>query len=277
MTLRNALPAALLALSLTPSVALADPPAPKVCVAVAGDPDESMRASAETLADAVSHREGLRGVADADARAALRGDAITDAARASEVADLAAARRSLRGEDRDAAALDGVSTRLGCGLVVELMARPAGTLVRVYDPVQRAWPASREVTSVDVAVIDQVVLPALTVRTTNATAASDAATSDAGVADGSTSERQARPRSTGNTRNPRPPRPGDLPRRIVRPPNDRRAAPATRSPQRSAWSRAWPWVAVGGVALAVVGVYFLAQDGATTSTTRVTVVHPGVP
>ncbi|MFO0652811.1 MAG: hypothetical protein U0326_41730 [Polyangiales bacterium] len=277
MTLRYALPAALLARLLTPSAALADPPAPKVCVAVAGDPDESMRASAETLADAVSHREGLRGVADADARAALRGDAITDAARATEVADLAAARRSLRGEDRDAAALDTVSTRLGCGLVVELMARPAGSLVRVYDPVQRAWPASREVTSVDVAVIDQVVLPALAVRTTNATASSDASTpTDASApADGSTANGTAA--QAGPAANSAQPASGQGSSAANRSgTNDRRVAPA-QPESRSVWSRAWPWIAVGGVALAVVGVYFLAQEGATTSTTRVTVVHPGVP
>lgn len=261
MTPRTARYATLSALLLAAPAAYADPPAPKVCVAVAGDPDEAVRASADALTDALSHREGLRGVADADARAALRGETV---AAASDVADLAAARRALRGEDRDAASLDGVSARLGCGLVVELMARPAGTLVRVYDPVQHTWPASRELTAIDAATLDVVVVPALAAR--NAPAAADAGVAtatDAGVAatDGGAQPATDTGASTAN--------------RAAA--GDRRAAPATRSPQRSAWSTAWPWVAVGGVALAVVGAYFLAQDGATTSTTRVTVVHPGVP
>jgi hypothetical protein len=252
MTARTARSAALAALLLASPAALADPPGPKVCVAVAGDPDEAVRASADALTDALSRREGLRGVADADARAALRGEAV---AAASDVADLAAARRALRGEDRDAAALDGVAARLGCGLVVELMARPAGTLVRVYDPVQHTWPASRELAAIDAATLDAVVVPALAARSASAADAGAPAT-DGGAQPATGAASPAANRTAAV---------------------DRRAAPAARSPQRSAWSTAWPWVAVGGVALAVVGAYFLAQDGATTSTTRVTVVHPGVP
>lgn len=273
MTPRSAARAALLVTSFATSAAFADPPAPKVCVAVAGDPDESMRASAETLADAIAHREGLRGVADADARAALRGDSLANAASAADVADLAAARRSLRGEDRDATALDAVSTRLGCGLVVELMARPAGALVRVYDPVQHAWPASRELPSIDAATLDAVVLPTLArhdapAASTDASTPTDAAVSaDASSSNGSavTAANTAQP---ANAQNPSAAgRSGT---------NDRRVT-AAQPASRSVWSRAWPWIAVGGVALAVVGAYFLAQEGSTTSTTRVTVVHPGAP
>ncbi len=254
--IRRSAPLAAL-LTLTPSIALADPPAPKVCVAVAGDPDESVRASADTLADAIAHREGLRGVADADARAALRGETI---ATTSDMADLAAARRTLRGEDRDAATLDGVSTRLGCGLVVELMARPAGTLVRVYDPVLRAWPSSRELPTIDAATLDATVTPALAARTAaSGSTTNGTATTTSGAANA------AQPASAANASASN--RSGA---------NDHRVA-ATQPATRSVWSRAWPWIAVGAVALAVVGVYFLAEDGVTTSTTRVTVVHPGVP
>jgi|GEM_PF-1372990 len=250
MTLRAPpLVAALCLLAASATVA-ADPPPVKVCVTVAGDPDESMRAGAESVSDAVAHHPGLRGVADADARAALRGDPSP-----ADFADLAAARRSLRGADADAPALDALSLRLGCGLVVELMARPAGAAARAYDPVRRTWAPARELTALDATVVTAVVLPALEARNApspDAGAASDAsAPADAAVTDAS-ADAGARAATV-----------------------DRRAAP-TPSPSQSAWSRAWPWVLVGGVALAVVGVYFLA-DGNTSTSTRVIVSHPGAP
>lgn len=233
--IRHALPVTALALALHTAPACADPPPPKVCVAVAGDPDEAVRASAETLSDAAAHREGFRAVADSDARAALRGESV---AADSAYTDLAAARRTLRGEDRDATALDTVASRLGCGLVVTLSARPAGTLLRVYDPVTHAWPASREMGTVDGEALTTVLSPALAARANPPTRANPSAT---GAANAS---------------------------------NRAATAPA---PTRSAWSRAWPWVVVGGVALAVVGAYFLADDASSSSQTRVTVVHPGAP
>jgi hypothetical protein len=151
-----------LAVVVAAPLAWADPPV-KVCVAVAGDADETMRAAAETAVDVIAHRDGFRGVADADARAALRGD--TPAAPA-DVADLSAARRALRGTDADAAQLDAVSTRLGCGLVMELAATPQGMLVRVYDPVRHAWASSRSVNAVDAALVDGVLPAALEARRT---------------------------------------------------------------------------------------------------------------
>lgn len=224
------------ALLLGASRAHADPPPVKVCVAVAGDPDETVRQSAETVVDAVSHHAALRGVADADARAALRGEGAAPA----DFADLATARRALRGEDRDAATLDPVAARLGCGLVVEVMARPAGTLVRVYDAVSHAWAAPRELATVDASVTESVIVPALAAR--NVPAAAGAAAAGATAA-----------------------RPGASDRRVTAP----------TSQQRSAWSRVWPWAVVGGVALAVVGVYFLTSDGPSSSTTTINVFHRG--
>jgi hypothetical protein len=276
MTPRSAARAALLVTSLATFTAFADPPAPKVCVAVAGDPDESMRASAETLADAIAHREGLRGVADADARAALRGDSLANAASATDVADLSAARRSLRGEDRDATALDAVSSRLGCGLVVELMARPAGALVRVYDPVQHTWPVSRELPSIDAATLDAVVLPTLAHHDAPV-ASSDASTpADASVNADASSSNGAAVTAVGAANTAQPANAQNPSAAGRSGANDRRVTTA-QPESRSVWTRAWPWIAVGGVALAVVGAYFLAQEGSTTSTTRVTVVHPGAP
>jgi hypothetical protein len=243
------------ALAASASVA-ADPPPVKVCVAVAGDPDESMRAGAETVSDAVAHNPSLRGVADADARAALRGDTAP-----ADFADLAATRRSLRGTDADATALDALSLRLGCGLVVELMARPAGAAARSYDPVRHTWMPARELSAIDANVVTTVVLPALEAR--NAPPVTDAGTGDAGVSDASTTTDAAVPDAGAS----------DAGARATT--VDRRVAP-TPSTQQSAWSRAWPWVLVGGIALAVVGVYFLA-DGNTSTSTRVIVSHPGTP
>lgn len=250
MTLRAAHHATALALLALAPAAAADPPPVKVCVAVAGDPDESVRAGAESVAEAVAHHPALRGVADADARAALRGDTAP-----ADFADLAAARRSLRGADADAAALDALSLRLGCGLVVEVMARPAGAAARAYDPVRRAWAPARELPALDAAVVTAVVLPALDAR--NAAAGDVGVARDAGVVTiagdaGVTSDVPAANASA--------------------PAVDRRAAP-TPAASPSFLSRAWPWLLVGGVAAAVVGAYFIAE-GATTTSTRVTVTHP---
>lgn len=249
MTLRAAPHVTALALLALAPAAAADPPPVKVCVAVAGDPDESVRAGAESVADAVAHHPALRGVADADARAALRGDASP-----TDFADLAAARRSLRGADADAAALDALSLRLGCGLVVEVMARPAGAAARAYDPVRRAWAAARELPALDAAVVTAVVLPALDAR--------NAAAGDAGVAGDASVVTIAG--DAGVT--------PDVPAASAAPAVDRRVAP-TPAASPSFLSRAWPWLLVGGVAAAVVGAYFIAE-GATTTSTRVTVTHP---
>jgi hypothetical protein len=236
---------ALAVLLALPARAAADPPPVKVCVAVAGDPDESVRAGAETVAEAVAAHPALRGVADAEARAALRGDAAP-----AEFADLAAVRRSLRGSDRDTDALDGLALRLGCGLIVEVMARPAGAAARVYDPVARAWTASREVSSLDAAVVATVVLPALDARHAGTTGAgtTDAGTTDAGTTGAGTTD-------AGTARS-----------------NDRRVA-VTPSPEPGFFRRAWPWLLVGGLAAAVLGAYLVA-DGNTTTSTRVIVSRP---
>jgi hypothetical protein len=219
---------------LVPSVAWSDPAPVKVCVTVAGDADEVVRASAETVADAVAQHAGFRGVADRDARAALRGESVTS----QDFVDVSTARRSLRGEDRDATVLDGVATRLGCGLVVELVARPTATLVRVYDPVRHTWPTSREVTTVDGALVDQVLVPAVASRET------------------STTPQTGVPSNTNA--------------------NASRVTAATQPAPSSSLTRFWPWAVVGGVAIAAVAIYFATTGGDTPSTTRITVIHRGL-
>jgi hypothetical protein len=244
MTPRATIPCTLLlALFTCAAPVTADPPPLKVCVVVAGDPDETVRAGAERVSDAVVRHPGLRGVADADARAALRGDPAP-----TEFADIATSRRALRGTDGDATTLDALSLRLGCGLVVELMARPVGVAARAYDPVRRAWSPERASPTLDAAtVLSSVVLPARD-ATPSADAGAPLASTDRG-ADASA-------------------RPVDL-----------RAAPTAPAPRPNPngfMSRAWPWLVVGGLAAAVVGAYFLAE-GATSTSTRVVVTHPGAP
>ena len=86
----------------------------------------------------------------------------------------------------DSAALDAVSGRLGCGAVLELMARPAGTLARVWDPVRHVWGNAREVPTVDATLIDAVVIPTLQARTASTLdgGAADASAGDASAGDG---------------------------------------------------------------------------------------------
>src|SRR5207249_3043584 len=115
--------------------AKADPPAPKVCVVVAGDPDANARATAAHLVDSIAARTDLRGVADDDMRAVLLAETRSDPI----LAPLVRARRSLVGTDEDAASLDVLGERLGCVLAVEIAPLPAVFLVRTYDTVRRAF------------------------------------------------------------------------------------------------------------------------------------------
>jgi len=224
------LPLILAGMALTP-FAWADPP-PKVCVAVAGDPDEAVRSAAETLSETIGTHRMLRGVADADARAALRGEPRAE----NPMPELSTARRALRANDRDGALLDPVAEQLGCALFVEVAARPAGMLVRIYDTVARTWHDAREVATINPATVDDVIVPAALQRGTRPGAP------DGGVTRASTNAAT------------------------------RANAPAT--PPRSFWSRAWPWMVVGALAAGVVAVYFLAESDVST-TTRVTVIHGG--
>ncbi len=117
-----------IAMSAFATTASADPP-PKVCIAVAGDPDEAVRTLARETEALLSSSTTWRVVADAGTRDALRGESGTPA----EQADRASARRALRSTDADAATLDSVGDALGCAWFVTLAARSAGIAPRVYD------------------------------------------------------------------------------------------------------------------------------------------------
>lgn len=125
-----------LALVTVPLAARADPP-PKVCVAVAGDPDESVRSLARETEERLSASPSWRIVADPSTREALRGESPTPA----DQADRAASRRALRATDADAATLDSVGDALGCAWFITLTARSAGTAPRVYDLRRHAFVA----------------------------------------------------------------------------------------------------------------------------------------
>jgi hypothetical protein len=231
MTPRTATLPILLAGTVFTSFAWADPP-PKVCVAVAGDPDEAVRAAAETLSETIGTHRMLRGVADADARAALRGEPRAE----NPMPELTTARRALRANDRDGALLDPLAEQLGCALFVEVAARPAGMVVRIYDTVAHTWRDAREVANINPATVDDVIVPAALQRGTRPN------TPDGGVTNAHT--------------------------------NTATRANTDATAPRSFWSRAWPWVVVGALAAGVVAVYFLAESEVS-NTTRITVIHGG--
>lgn len=231
---------------LVPCSVSADPP-PKVCVAVVGDPDESVRALAEDVTARIASGDALRGVADAESRAALRGEPTAPAS------DLTAARRTLRGTDADLSPIAALSDQLGCAWFVELAARPAGTLVRVIDVLRRAVRAGETQPSVDAAEVVALVQRMSTTpyvpsaspdggtaptAPTDGGAASDASVTDAGV----------------------------IPQRAAT------AAPARA--ERSLISRIWPWLVVGGVAFVAAAVAIIVAPEPETST-RLTIIHPG--
>jgi len=128
--------------------AWADPP-PKVCVAVAGDPDEAVRTLARETEALLSSSATWRVVADVSTRDALRGESATP----SEQADRATARRALRSTDADASTLDSVGDALGCAWFITLAARSAGVAPRVYHLGRHAFVATPAAGSFDAAAV----------------------------------------------------------------------------------------------------------------------------
>ncbi len=227
-------------------------PVPKVCVVVVGDPDEAARAAAETLADTVGTDPSLRGVADSEARSTLRGERPTPEG----MAELATARRGLRGGDRDGPALESLAQQFGCALVVEVASRPAGTMLQVYDAVHHTWQEAHEVNTVDASLVERWIVPAA--HPPVPTALPDGAPT--GPAPGTHAATSATPTpgataAAGLTGTP--------------------GVPASRP---STLTRLWPWIAAGGAALAVVVVFLaLQQQDPSSGTVRLSVVHQGTP
>lgn len=185
-----ALALGLLAASTT---ARADPPPPKVCVAVAGDPDESLRGLAEDVTATVGARNDLRGVADEAARRALRGESGAE----SSEADLRDGRRALRGLPGDLEAVTALSGRLGCTLFVTLGGLPAGVALRVWDLRTRSLGLSVDLPSLDAAEVVRRVEGVVVASGNSAgpTATARTAPSDP-AAQAATAPRPAAPRST---------------------------------------------------------------------------------
>jgi hypothetical protein len=167
-------PAVLAALVITTAsaVSFADPPVAKVCIVVAGDPDAIARGAASRIATAISLRSDVRGVADADTRAVLRGETRPDPS----LAPLVTLRRALTGGDTDSVQLESIGQRLGCSLTVEIAARPAGLTLRNFDVVHRTFDASHTVATVDATAVDRWILAAA--RASIAADAPAVATSD---------------------------------------------------------------------------------------------------
>lgn len=231
-----------LALAAAPTVAQADPPAPKVCIAVAGDPDEAVRTLAREAEATLAGSSSWRVVADASTRDALRGESPTPP----DQADRAVARRALRATDADAGTLDSLGDALGCAWFVTLTARAAGVAPRIYDVGHHAFVAAPPAGTFDA--------PAVVL-----------------LLEGAVSHPAASPPPAAASTSPPPA--GDRP--AVTP-----AAPARRAvtaPARSApaISRVWPWLVVGGVLLGVLGAVVILQ-GEPTPRTTISVVHRGV-
>ncbi len=251
---RHSLQATVLAALVVPAIflrstlAMADPP-PKVCVVVVGDPDADVRASAMTLADSVEASPALRGVADPDARAALRGERPVPEG----MGELATARRTLHGVDQDATVLLTVGRSLGCALVVELASRPATTTLRVYDIVHETWNPAHDVTAIDSTVLDRWIIPV------------------------------AHPTEPASV--PAPPAPPDNATPAASPPapgeahDARVATPAAPAHTRSNFLvRYWPWFVAGAVIVGVFAVFAVTQQqDPSNNTVRISVVHPAAP
>lgn len=235
---------------LVPRAVSADPP-PKVCVAVVGDPDEAVRALADDVTTRVGTTEGLRGVADSDSRASLRGESSVS------TNDLTVARRALRGTDADLPGLRALADQLGCGWFVELGARPAGTLVRVLDVVRGDVRASETLARVDggevVALVQRMIAAPASPPTPSADGGAPPL-GDASVGDASVSDASAGDASVSRAA----------------------ASLSPRSTERPLLARIWPWLVVGGVVLIGAAVAILVAPQPETQT-RLTIVNPGAP
>ncbi len=200
----------------------ADPP-PKVCIAVAGDPDEAVRTLARETEALLSASTTWRVVADASTRDALRGESGAPA----EQADRAAARRTLRSVDADAATLDSVGDALGCAWFITLAARSAGIAPRVYDLGRHAFVATPAAGSFDAPAVVHLLDGTVTSQTASTPSPAAAAATPA----------PARPAVT---------------------------APSRSVPL---FSRVWPWVVVGALVAGAVVAAVVLQDEGTPRTT----------
>lgn len=174
MTARRTAALAALTLAAAAPLAWGDPP-PKVCVAVAGDPDEAVRTLARETEALLSASTAWRVVADASTRDALRGESPTPA----EQADRATARRALRSADADAATLDSVGDALGCAWFVTLAARSNGVAPRVYDLGRHAFSATPAAGSFDAPAVVHLLEGAVSSRAASAVTPSPAAATPA--------------------------------------------------------------------------------------------------
>jgi len=215
-----------------------------------------VRALADDVSTRVGTTEGLRGVADGDSRASLRGEPTVS------TNDLTVARRALRGTDADLPGLRALADQLGCGWFVELGARPAGTLVRVLDLVRGDVRSSETLARVDggevVALVQRMIATPASPPTPLADGGApplgdaslgDAAVSDASVSDASVSDASVSRAATSLT---------------------------TRPAERPLLARIWPWLVVGGVVLIGAAVAILVAPQPETQTS-LTIVNPGAP
>lgn len=229
-----------------PAISRADPPPPKVCVIVAGDPDDVARGAARAMDHELSLRTDVRVLADDAVRAALRGDVSQDPA----VADVVSLRRTLHGDDTDGLTLDALGHRLGCTLTVEFASRPEGVWLRSYDVMHHTFIAAGA-SRVSVG-SDLVPVFAATARR-----AVDGTLQVAwGLAAGA--RLVISPLAVSSARAA----------------NTAASSPAPVAPSTSRGPGIIGWAVAGGAALLLVGGFLLAQSAAPASST-ITVTHAG--
>jgi hypothetical protein len=150
--------------------------APKLCVAVARDPDTTTRAVAERVHVLASRSPAVRTVGDDTARGALRGEAGTSPMDATLTA-LVAHRRALAFVDADARPLAAIADALGCAQIAVVSATPRGISLRRFDVLASRYDDATDAASLtDAALAARLGLAAPTAASSTSTAPSNTAT-----------------------------------------------------------------------------------------------------
>jgi hypothetical protein len=127
------------ALAVRAQPVLSQPLAPKVCVAVARDPDPAVRAIAARVEALLEASLDARTVSDPIARATLRGEPASDG-----METVSGIRRALDFTDADATPLTRLAESLGCARVIELSSTPRGVAMRAFAVLTQTFDRAEE-------------------------------------------------------------------------------------------------------------------------------------
>ncbi|MBL8681265.1 MAG: hypothetical protein JNK05_18955 [Myxococcales bacterium] len=262
-----------LAVFFAPTIAAAQV-APKLCVAVARDPDTTTRSIAERIHDLAARTTTVRTVGDDQARGALRGELPATAQDPTLVA-LARQRRALSFNDADAQPLTAIADALGCAQIAVVSATPRGISLRRFDVLASRYDAATEATTYSDSVLSSrfglpdaattttaasTTATASTTTTTTNTANTTTTTNGASTAQSSSTNSAATTPSTSttparNTANSAPTR--TTTSRATTTPDPRVTVGPTTPPARS--TPVWAWVVAGVAGAGLVGAFIAAQ------------------